>query len=156
MSEASGAEPNAVSGVAQSPGNALARSNLPLTVARSPSAACAKTRAATCGPPLTPACIDSARHVFNFTSVSINQGATVKFIPNRATTPVFILTSGDVTISGEIDVSGARSPRYRCGRGWSRRIQRWSGGHSWGPYKPLEGPDSGLEEAQVANRATSS
>jgi hypothetical protein len=46
-------------------------------------------------------------HIFNFTTVSIDSGVTVRFQPNKANTPVFILAQGDVTINGLIDISGA-------------------------------------------------
>ena len=45
--------------------------------------------------------------VFNYTSVNIPAGVTVTFKRNTANTPVVILASGDVTIAGTIDVSGA-------------------------------------------------
>lgn len=44
--------------------------------------------------------------VFNFTTVNIPGGVTVTFTRNAANTPVTILASGDVTISGVIDVRG--------------------------------------------------
>jgi hypothetical protein len=46
-------------------------------------------------------------HIFNFTTVNVENHVTVRFTPNRANTPVFILTQGDVTISGLIDLTGA-------------------------------------------------
>src|SRR2546426_11062582 len=45
--------------------------------------------------------------VFNFTTVTIPAGVTVRFTKNAANTPVTILASGDVTIAGTIDVSGS-------------------------------------------------
>src|SRR2546425_1877826 len=52
--------------------------------------------------------------VFNFTTVNIPAPATsnpdrvtVRFTRNAANTPVTILASGDVTIAGNIDVSGS-------------------------------------------------
>ena len=45
-------------------------------------------------------------HVYNFTTVTIPTGVRVKFIPNKANTPVFILATGDVTINGNIDLTG--------------------------------------------------
>lgn len=51
-------------------------------------------------------------HIFNFTTVTIDAGATVKFTPNKANTPVFILAQGDaaqgtgVIINGQIDMRG--------------------------------------------------
>jgi hypothetical protein len=43
--------------------------------------------------------------VFNFTTVGIAAGITVKFAPNATNTPVTMLASGNVTIAGTIDVS---------------------------------------------------
>jgi hypothetical protein len=48
-------------------------------------------------------------HIFNFTSITIGSGITVKFTPNLANTPVFMLASGNVTIEGVIDVGGRPS-----------------------------------------------
>ena len=45
--------------------------------------------------------------VFNFTTVNIPSGVAVTFTRNAANTPVTILASGDVNISGYIDVSGS-------------------------------------------------
>lgn len=47
--------------------------------------------------------------VFNFTTVDIPAGVTVKFVKNAANTPVHILTIGNVTIAGTIDISGGNS-----------------------------------------------
>jgi len=44
--------------------------------------------------------------VFNFTSVTIPSGVTVTFTANSKNSPVTILATSDVTISGTIDVSG--------------------------------------------------
>src|SRR3989441_11751010 len=45
--------------------------------------------------------------VVNYTTVNIPARVTVKFTRNTANTPVTVLASGDVTIAGTIDVSGA-------------------------------------------------
>lgn len=47
--------------------------------------------------------------IFNFTTVNIPSGVTVTFKRNTANTPVVILATGNVTITGTIDVSGASS-----------------------------------------------
>ena len=47
-----------------------------------------------------------ANGIFNFTTVNIPSGVTVTFKKNAANTPVYILTTGDVTIAGAINVSG--------------------------------------------------
>ena len=44
--------------------------------------------------------------VFNFTTINVAAGITVKFTPNADNTPVTALASGNVTIAGTIDVSG--------------------------------------------------
>lgn len=49
-----------------------------------------------------------ANGIFNFTTVNIPTGVTVKFQRNIANTPVYILATGDVTIAGTIDVSGEK------------------------------------------------
>jgi hypothetical protein len=45
--------------------------------------------------------------VFNFTTINIGSGAVVKFARNAPNTPVTMLATGNVTIAGIIDVSGA-------------------------------------------------
>jgi hypothetical protein len=45
--------------------------------------------------------------VFNFTTVNIPGGATVKFTRNATNTPVTMLATGNVTIAGIIDIRGA-------------------------------------------------
>lgn len=44
--------------------------------------------------------------VFNFATVNIPSGVTVTFAKNAANTPVTILATGDVTITGGIEVNG--------------------------------------------------
>lgn len=48
--------------------------------------------------------------IFNFTSVNIPTGITVKFAKNAGNTPVILLATGDVTLAGTIDISGSSSP----------------------------------------------
>lgn len=48
--------------------------------------------------------------VFNFTTVTIPAGCDVTFAPNSANTPVMILASGDVRISGMVRVDGDSVP----------------------------------------------
>ncbi len=45
--------------------------------------------------------------VFNFTTINIPAGVTVRFTRNAANTPVTLLASGNVTIAGTIDVGGS-------------------------------------------------
>jgi hypothetical protein len=48
--------------------------------------------------------------IFNFTSVNIPSGVTVRFQRNATNTPVVILATGDVVIAGSLNVSGASAP----------------------------------------------
>lgn len=48
-----------------------------------------------------------ASGVFNFTTINIPAGVTVRFGRNAANTPVTLIASGDVTVAGIIDISGA-------------------------------------------------
>lgn len=45
--------------------------------------------------------------VFNYTTVNVPSGVTVKYVRNTTNTPVTILATGNVTIAGTIDVSGS-------------------------------------------------
>src|SRR5262249_26596668 len=51
----------------------------------------------------------------NYTTVNIAAGKTLRFLKNALNTPVFLLASGDVTIAGTIDVSGAQGPNPQTG-----------------------------------------
>jgi hypothetical protein len=44
--------------------------------------------------------------LFNCTTINVASNATLTFIPNALNTPVYLLATGDVTVSGTIDVSG--------------------------------------------------
>src|SRR5262245_3191512 len=48
-----------------------------------------------------------ANGVFNYTTINIPSGVTVKFTRNAANTPVTLLAQGDVVITGTIDISGS-------------------------------------------------
>ena len=45
--------------------------------------------------------------VFNYTTVTVNSGVTLRFTRNAANTPITLLASGNVTINGTIDISGS-------------------------------------------------
>ncbi|MDX2111904.1 MAG: hypothetical protein SFY80_16875 [Verrucomicrobiota bacterium] len=47
--------------------------------------------------------------IFHCTTISVANGATLRFTRNANNTPVHLLAQGDVTISGTIDVSGANA-----------------------------------------------
>lgn len=51
-----------------------------------------------------------ASGIFNYTTINIPSGVTVTFLKNATNTPVVMLASGDVAISGTINVSGTSAP----------------------------------------------
>src|SRR6266850_4301408 len=57
-------------------------------------------------PPLNPA----GDNIFNFTTINIPTGITVKLSGRVLTGPVFWLASGDVTINGTLDLNGENGP----------------------------------------------
>src|SRR5207247_8124687 len=59
--------------------------------------------------------------IFNFITINVTSGATLKFTENKYHGPVYFLASGDVTISGTLDLSGDSS---YCAVGCSILIQR--------------------------------
>jgi len=78
--------------------------------------------------------------VFNYTSVLVESEATLRFGKNAANTPVYILSTGDITIEGGIDVSGQDTFGREGGQGgpggWDGGMQRTSsskGGDGKGP-----------------------
>src|SRR5712691_3524271 len=63
--------------------------------------------APTCAP--TPCTVTEAlppSGVYNYTTVTIPSGVTVRYTRNAANTPVTVLAAGDVTIMGTISVNG--------------------------------------------------
>jgi hypothetical protein len=73
-----------------------------------------------CTPPATTCTITvqlPPSGIFNYTTVNIPTGVTVKYTRNQANTPVTILTTGDVTIAGTIDVSGGNASGFTPGKG---------------------------------------
>lgn len=53
--------------------------------------------------------------VLHYTTVNIPAGVTVKFAKNSANTAVVMLTTGDVTIAGAIDISGGAAQTTKYG-----------------------------------------
>ncbi len=75
----------------------------------------------------------SASGVFNFTTITIASGITVKFTRNAANTPVILLATGNVTLAGTLDVRGSN------GASWGRPGPGGPGGFDGGA-----GSDGGL------------
>jgi hypothetical protein len=62
--------------------------------------------------------------IFNFTTVNIPGGKTLRFLRNALNTPVVMLAQGDVVIGGDVDVSaGDQDPEF----GFRRRVGRVPG-----------------------------
>jgi hypothetical protein len=55
--------------------------------------------------------------VFNFTTFNIPAGFSITFIPNANNTPLVILATGDVTITGAIFINGSNSGGFTGGIG---------------------------------------
>ena len=51
-----------------------------------------------------------ANGIFNCTTISVAEGATLRFNRNVLNTPVYLLATSNVVIDGTIDVSGSASP----------------------------------------------
>jgi hypothetical protein len=67
--------------------------------------------------------------VLNFTTFSVPSGVTMYFYKNAANTPVTLLATGSVSISGAIDVSGAAAPAWgRPGTGGPGGFDGGAGG----------------------------
>jgi hypothetical protein len=55
--------------------------------------------------------------VFHCTTIMITNGATLRFTPNARNTPVTLLATGDVVISGTINISGSNGTALQGGFG---------------------------------------
>ena len=55
--------------------------------------------------------------IFHCTTITVAQGATLKFNKNPLNTPVYLLATGDVVLNGKIDVSGSSNNGGTPGRG---------------------------------------
>lgn len=95
-----------------------------------------------------------ASGVFNFTTVNIPRGVTIKFTRNATNTPVTMLASGNINIAGIIDVSGApgttssfgAAATSGVGLGGPGGFDGGRGGFSFAPFffgTPGDGPGGG-------------
>jgi len=55
--------------------------------------------------------------IFHCTTINVGSGGRLQFRRNALNTPVYLLATGDVTITGIIDVSGARGSATAAGSG---------------------------------------
>ena len=72
--------------------------------------------------------------VFHCTTITINQGITLSFNRNPLNTPVQLLATGDVTISGAIDVSGTQANGGAPGLGGPGGFDGGFGGYGIGAF----------------------
>lgn len=90
--------------------------------------------------------------IFNFTTVNIPSGVKITFKKNASNTSAYILATGDVIISGTIDVSGGSSPTdnhpgvsgpggFDGGFGGIPGISNGAGGKGLGPGGGGGGPN---------------
>jgi hypothetical protein len=73
-----------------------------------------------------------ALNIFNFTNITIPTGVTVKIQGNSVTAPVIWSASGDVSIAGAIDISGAVGSHAAPILDGRRRVNPGPGGLSGG------------------------
>jgi len=81
--------------------------------------------------------------IFNFTTVNIPYNIKITFKKNQRNTPVYILATGDVTISGTIDVSGTSAVGLAGGKGGPGGFDGGNGGMPSGPGGQGLGPGGG-------------
>lgn len=85
--------------------------------------------------------------IFNYTTVNIPPGVTVRYRKNARNTPVTILAQGDVTINGVIDISGSNSNGITGGDSGPGGFRGGDGGTGieldLRAGKPGEGPGGG-------------
>jgi hypothetical protein len=86
-----------------------------------------------------------ASGIFNYTTVSVPSGVTVKYTRNAANTPVTVLASGDVTIAGTIDVSAGNGGAASTGSqlGLTRGLGGPGGFDGGNGANGLTGPNGG-------------
>ena len=106
-------------------------------------------------PPLDPA----GDNIFNFTTINIATGVTLRLDARILTGPVYWLAQGDVTIAGNLDLSGGGPSAPFCGSYSSTRVPTaagaggFSGGLGAGPNVSAtagNGPGGGAAPAAGA------
>ena len=90
-----------------------------------------------------------ANGIFNYTTITVPLGVTLSFNRNALNTPVYLLATGDVLISGIIDVSAvndANSPA--AGRGGPGGFDGGFGAFQGFPSGDGQGPGGGRADAE--------
>ena len=73
-----------------------------------------------------------ANGVFNFTTINVAGGATLRFSKNSLNTPVYLLATGNVSIVGSIDISGSNANGGAAGVGGPGGFDGGTGGFGIG------------------------
>ena len=81
--------------------------------------------------------------VFRFTTITVASGTALNFTPNALNTPVYLLATGDVAISGTIDVSGSAGSNVAGGRGGPGGFDGGLPGLAGTPAGDGKGPGAG-------------
>ena len=55
--------------------------------------------------------------IFNYTTITVAEGVTLRFERNALNTPVYLLATGDVVINGNIDIAGRSGSGLAGGKG---------------------------------------
>jgi hypothetical protein len=92
---------------------------------------------------------DHPNGIYQYTSVYIENGVTVKFIPNANNTPVVWLVQGDVVINGAVDVSGQNGSGN--GIGGLGGPGGWAGGNGGSNPSSGQGPGGGITISNSAS-----
>lgn len=94
--------------------------------------------------------------VFHCTTITVAQGATLRFNRNPLNTPVYLLATGDVDISGDVDASGKTENGQVPGQGGPGGFNGgWGGSQVSGQEQAGdgEGPGGGRRAQPSANFA---
>ena len=82
--------------------------------------------------------------VFHYTTVTVGQNVTLTILPNANNTPVYILATGDVTVNGTINASGATGNAVVGGRPGPGGFPGGNPGSDGSPAGDGGGPGAGL------------
>lgn len=91
--------------------------------------------------------------VFHCTTISISAGVTLRFKPNGLNTPVILLSRGDVTIQGTIDLSGGQAEGAVPGAAGPGGFDGGYGGFAGSPGGDGKGPGGGIQGQSRYNAA---
>ncbi len=81
--------------------------------------------------------------IFNATTITVAPGATLTFTRNPLNTPIFLLATGDIEITGTIDVSGQNGVTSASGQGGPGGFDGGGAGLAGAPSGDGLGPGGG-------------